>query len=162
MHCIIRHVFMSLILCRISKKNAQALADLNIGHWVELTFFEGKLGGFFCGKDLKIYLWTKIKISSSPNPDLSVQRPCIFTLHLSVIILNVSCTQLWSTGRAIHKLTLRPPPVIAWWGPRSNLTIFHQIFKNKYLLEVNFPPQFMILKLSLSLSLSHLECSPSK
>ena len=35
------------------KKNAQALADLNIGHWVELTF-EGKLGGFFCGKDLKI------------------------------------------------------------------------------------------------------------
>ena len=40
------------------KKNAQVsiypLADLNIGHCVELTFFEGKLGGFFCGKGIKI------------------------------------------------------------------------------------------------------------
>ena len=27
------------------KKNAQALADLIIGHCVELTFLEGKLGG---------------------------------------------------------------------------------------------------------------------
>ena len=41
------------VFCRI-KKNAQvsiySLADLNIGHCVvdlELTFFEGKLGGFF-------------------------------------------------------------------------------------------------------------------
>ena len=35
-------------------KNAQitiySLADLNIGHSVELTFFEGKLGGFFVVK----------------------------------------------------------------------------------------------------------------
>ena len=39
------------------KKNAQvclySLADLNIGHCVELTF-EGMLGGMFCGKELKI------------------------------------------------------------------------------------------------------------
>ena len=27
-----------------------SLADLNIGHCVELTFFEGKLGGFFVVK----------------------------------------------------------------------------------------------------------------
>ena len=41
------------VLCRI-KKNAQvciySLADLNIGHCVELTFFEGKLGGIFVVK----------------------------------------------------------------------------------------------------------------
>ena len=39
------------------KKNAQVsiytLADLNIGHCVELTFFEGRLV-IFCGKGLKI------------------------------------------------------------------------------------------------------------
>ena len=43
-------------------KNAQvsiySLADLNKGHCVEVTFFEGKLGGFFCGKGLKILLFS--------------------------------------------------------------------------------------------------------
>ena len=41
MHCIMQNL----------QKNAQVfiyyLADLNIGHCVELTFLEGKLGGFF-------------------------------------------------------------------------------------------------------------------
>ena len=44
------------VLCRIFK-NAQvsiySLADLNIGHCVSLTFFEGKLGGIFVVKVLK-------------------------------------------------------------------------------------------------------------
>ena len=49
-----------LYICRIKKKNAQvsiySLADLNIGHCVELTFFEGKLGGFL-----------EVKIKKSSN-----------------------------------------------------------------------------------------------
>ena len=49
MHCIMQNFFF---------KNAQvsiySLADLNKGHCVELTFLEDKLGGFFCGKGLKI------------------------------------------------------------------------------------------------------------
>ena len=40
------------------EKNAQvgiySLADLNLGHCVVLTFFEGKLGGFFM---VKVYLF---------------------------------------------------------------------------------------------------------
>ena len=44
MHCIMQNF----------KKNAQvsiySLADLNIGHCVELTFFEGKLGGIYVVK----------------------------------------------------------------------------------------------------------------
>ena len=40
--------------CIMPKNRAQvniySLADLNIGHCVELTFFEGKLGGFFVVK----------------------------------------------------------------------------------------------------------------
>ena len=40
------------------KQNAQvsiySLADLNIGHSVELTFFLGQAGWIFCGKGLKI------------------------------------------------------------------------------------------------------------
>ena len=44
MHCIMQDL----------KKDAQvsiySLADLNNGHCVEFTFFEGKLGGFFVVK----------------------------------------------------------------------------------------------------------------
>ena len=41
------------VLRRLKKKNAQvcmySLADLNIGHCVELTFLEGKLGRYTSG-----------------------------------------------------------------------------------------------------------------
>ena len=45
------YMYVCTVLCRIFLKNAQvniySLADLNIRHCVELTFFEGKLDGFF-------------------------------------------------------------------------------------------------------------------
>ena len=48
MHCIMHNL----------NKNAQvsiySLADLNINHCVELTFFEGKLGGILVVRGIKI------------------------------------------------------------------------------------------------------------
>ena len=88
-----------------NKKNVQvsiySLAGLNIGHCVELIFFEGKLGRIFCGKGRVI---NKKQFSSELNLlSLSLSK-CnkIIKLHFKKVNLRnlpnlpsrkVNCTQ---------------------------------------------------------------------